>query len=299
MQAGRLLKILALVAYLAAGMSSTASAQDAGKAAASGEQQGQEATQEAAKPSWWDSDVWSDGDRGFNWYPPDRKPPAKKKDPKKPEEPVVAAKPKNLREIKDLQELQREIKRIKETAIFDPTPQNVHRYLQAQEYVMSQSQLFADTARRVVWQNPDVDPQTRTPQANYSLTNQRIRAVNKRYEVLSQLGKTHGLVFFFKSDCPYCHDMAPVMRAMESQYGIEVLPISMDGRGIQEFPAPRPDNGISRFVTRGEGVQTVPAVYLVSNDKKTVMLVGSGALAMDEVAERVRVLMTVKPGQDY
>lgn len=299
MQAGRFLKVMALIVCMAGWVANTASAQGVNASASVDEQQGEESTQDAAKPNWWESDVWSDGDRGFNWYPPEKRPRAKKKDAKKPEQPVVAAKPKNLREIKDLQELQREIKRIKETAIFDPTPENVHRYLQAQEYVMSQSQLFADTARRVVWQNPDVDPQTRSPQANYSLTNQRLRAVNRRYEVLSELGKSHGLVFFFKSDCPYCHDMAPVMRAMEAQYGIEVLPVSLDGRGIEAFPAPRPDNGISRFVTNGEGVHTVPAVYLVSNDKKTVMLVGSGALAMDEIAERVRVLMTVKPGQDY
>lgn len=256
-------------------------------------------TDDKSAAAWWDSDVWKDSDRGFNWYPPDRpKPQAVKPDARKPEL-KAEVKRKNIREIKDLDELQKELKRLKEEAIFDPTSKKVHMYLQAQEYVMAQSQLFADTARRVVWQNPDVDYTAKAPQAAYSVTNQRIRVTNRRYEILKEVGKTHGLLYFFKSDCAFCSDMSPVMKAMESQYGIEVLAISLDGRATKDFPAPKRDNGISKFVSRGEGITTVPAVYLVSNDKKTVMLLGTGALAMDEVAERVRVMLTTKVGEDY
>lgn len=294
----RVVRVLALLGCLAGINSGTAYAQEA-PAKAAGAQAQQADEQQQARASWWDSDVWSDSDRGFNWYPPEKKKPPKAKDEKKPDPKQVVTQPKQLREIRDLAELQAEIKRIKETAIFDPTPENVHRYLQAQEYVMSQSQLFADTARRVVWQNPDVDYTSKAPQAAYSVSNQRSRVTNRRYEVLKDIGRTHGLLYFFRSDCHFCEDMSPVMKAMESQYGIEVLPISLDGKPTRDFPQPRKDNGISRFVSRGEGIQTVPAVYLVSNDQKTVMLIGTGALAMDEVAERVRVLLTVKPGKDY
>jgi len=258
------------------------------------------AAEEKSSSDWWDADVWKDADRGFNWYPPDRpKPaPAAKPEAQKPEL-KAEVKRKNIREIRDLDELQKELKRLKEDAIFDPTTKKVHMYLQAQEYVMAQSQLFADTARRVVWQNPDVDYTAKAPQASYSVMNQRTRVTNRRYEILKEVGKTHGLLYFFKSDCAFCSDMSPVMKAMESQYGIEVLAISLDGKATKDFPAPKRDNGISKFVSRGEGIQTVPAVYLVSNDKKTVMLLGTGALAMDEVAERVRVMLTTKVGEDY
>ena len=44
-------------------------------------------------------------------------------------------------------------------------------------------------------------------------------------------------------------------------------------------------------------VRTVPALYLVSNDSKTVTLLGTGALAGDEIVERVRVLKATRPGQ--
>jgi conjugal transfer pilus assembly protein TraF len=261
---------------------------------------GAEATETEEAPGWWNTDVWRNPGRGFNWYPPDRRPPAKKA-PTKPEEkvPGPAPKPKDVREIRDLEELQKEMRRLREVAIFDPTNQNVHRYLQAQEYVLSRSQLFADTARRVVWQNPDVDYTAKSPQANYSLTAQRARATDRRYEVLEQISKNHGILFFVRSDCAYCHDMAPVLSAMSRQYGIEVLAVSLDGKGIPGFPRPRTDNGISKFVSNGEGVATVPALYLVSNDQKTVVALGTGALAAEEIAERIRVLMTTQAGNDY
>jgi conjugal transfer pilus assembly protein TraF len=291
-------QIVLLTTLLSAG--GVVLAQDANKptAAASDADTSAEAAQ--GEKNWWDQDVWNNPQRGFNWYPPAKKPKPKTaaKEPEA-EAPKTAAKPKNFRDIRDLEEFQKEIKRLREVAIFDPTPNNVHTYLQAQEYAMSRSQVFADTARRVVWQNPDVDFTAKSPQANYSLTNQRARAEERRYDVLAEISKNHGLIFFFKADCPYCHDMAPVLQSMQAQYGIEVMPVSMDGRAIQEFPRAKRDNGISKFVSRGEGITTVPAVYLVSNDKKTVVLLGTGAMAMDEIAERIRVLMTTQVGNDY
>jgi hypothetical protein len=67
---------------------------------------------------------------------------------------------------------------------------------------------------------------------------------------------------------------------------------------MRQFPTARPDNGISRFVTNGEGIRTVPALFLVSNVDKSVTPVGAGALAGDEIVERIRVLTTTKPGDE-
>lgn len=174
----------------------------------------------ASDRSWWDGDVWSNPQRGFNWYPPPKQRQKSQPAPKEAPQAKVQTKPKHFRDIRDLEEFQKELRRLREVAIFDPTPANVHTLLQAQEYAMSRSQLFADTARRVVWQNPDVDFTAKSPQANYSLANQRSRAAERKNDVLAAIAKDHGLLFFFKSDCPYCHDMAPIMKMIEAQYGL-------------------------------------------------------------------------------
>jgi conjugal transfer pilus assembly protein TraF len=251
---------------------------------------------------WWGGDIWREQDRGFNWYPPDRQLKAKpKKNEAKPAEAESIAQPrkKSIREMTTFAEVDKEMKRLRELAVFQPTQQNVLTYLRAQEYVLSKSSLFADTARRVVWQNPDVDYNNRNPVANYSQMSKKERMESTRSSVLADVAKTHGIVFFLRSDCPYCHDMAPVLRAMQNQYGIEIMAVTMDGGGLPAFPNPKRDNGISKFVSNGEGITTVPALYLVANDAKTVTALGTGALAMDEIIERIRVLMTTKPGQEF
>jgi conjugal transfer pilus assembly protein TraF len=241
--------------------------------------------------NWWEDDVWSNPDRGFNWYPPDK--PKPKRDEKSKEQ-----KRPDIRSITDIEELEKEVKVLRSKAVMQPTEANVYAYMAAQEYVMSKAAMFSDVARRVVWQNPDIDSNARQPIATYSATAKRERTVVQRRTVMGDLSKTHGLVFFFRSDCPFCHDFAPVVKSLSDQYGIEVMPVSMDGQGIAEFPRPRVDNGISTFVSNGAGVQTVPALYLVSNDQKTVTLVGVGALSIDEVTERIRVLTSTKPGEE-
>jgi hypothetical protein len=40
-------------------------------------------------------------------------------------------------------------------------------------------------------------------------------------------------------------------------------------------------------------------MYLISRDQKQVIPLGAGVLAMDEIVERIRVLYSTKPGDDY
>ena len=246
-----------------------------------------------AAASWWDEDVWRNPDRGFNWYPPDKPPKRAKKDAEKPSE-----KPKKIQEMTKIEDITVELRKLREVAILQPSEQNVLEYMRAQEWVMAQSAMFADQARRVVWKNPEIDGNVKHPQATYAATTKRERTAEQGKVNLLELSKTHGLVFFFRSDCPFCHDMAPVLRRLSDQFGIQVVAVSMDGGPIKQFPNARPDNGISRFVSNGEGVRTVPSLFLVSNLDKSVTPLGAGALAGDEIVERIRVLTTTKPGDE-
>lgn len=254
------------------------------------------AGEEASSPGtdWLHGDVWSDPNRGFNWYPPDLPPKVKNQTPQTKPSPA----PQDIRSMTTFSDVQAELNRLFEQAVFKPSEQNVLAYLRAQEWAMSTSSMYADVARRVVWKNPDIDGNARQPIASYSALAKRERLASQRAATAEQIGQTHGLLFFFRSDCPYCHDFAPVVKSISERYGIQVLPVSLDGRGLPDFPNFRMDNGISRFVSAGEGVRVVPALYLVSNTDKTVALIGTGALAAEEVTERIRVLATTKPGEE-
>ncbi|EDQ6089744.1 TPA: type-F conjugative transfer system pilin assembly thiol-disulfide isomerase TrbB [Salmonella enterica] len=44
------------------------------------------------------------------------------------------------------------------------------------------------------------------------------------------------VVLFMQSTCQYCRQFAPVLKAFSQQTGLDVFPISLDGKGDAEFP---------------------------------------------------------------
>lgn len=251
------------------------------------------ATSSRASMSWWDDTPWGAPDRGFNWYPD----PADEKVPeedRKPEE-----KPKTIYEMTSLEEIKKELERLKGIAVTNPSESNVLVFLKAQNWVMDKASLFADVSRRVVWANPEVNYAARSPTANFALANVRERQEKDRSETIQALSQTHGLLFFAKSDCPFCHDQAPVLRAYSKRTGIQVLTVSLDGRPIAGFPDAKPDNGIAMMASGGEGVQVVPALYLIDRRTQQTIALGTGVITAEEISERIRVLTKTAPGQEF
>lgn len=242
--------------------------------------------------SWWSESPWEDTDRGFFWYPE-----PKTEQPVEP--PATPPKPRSYRDMTSMEDLQKELKRLKDLAIMNPTEQHVLDFLEANNWVMDKSSTFADVSRRVVWANPSVDYNSRHTTVNSSLSRQRdYRKTDVRQNIVA-LARDHGIVFFYRSDCRYCHQMSPILALLRAQYGIEIMAISMDGGPIENFPNALPDNGISRVVTNGQGVQTVPAMFLVQKTTKAAVPLGTGVVSADDLIERIWIMTHTKPGQEF
>ena len=247
----------------------------------------------ADSSSWWTDTPWHRDDRGFLWYPdpaavPEQMEPAKKE-----------AKKKTYKEMETIEEIQAEVKRLKNLAILNPTDENVLNWLEANNWVMDKSSVFADTARRVTWANPQVDYNNRSTTVNIALAKQKDQRRVDFKQNMADLSRDHGIFFFYRSDCRFCHQQAPILKMLEAQYGIPVLAVSMDGGPIPNFPNARPDNGISMKITHGQGITTVPAVYLVKKKTQEAIPLGTGVISSDEIAERIWILTQTKPGQEF
>lgn len=243
--------------------------------------------------SWWDENPWADPDRGFNWYP-DPKEEIKPQEKKKAEE-----KPKTIYEMTSLDEIKKELDRLKGEAVVNPTEKNVLAFLKAQNFVMDKASMFADVSRRVVWANPEVNYSARSPTVNFARDRAKSRTDTKRDENLKSLSETHGILFFARSDCDFCHDEAPILKAFSIKTGMPVLTVSLDGKPIPMFPDAKPDNGISMIASSGNGIQTVPAVFLIDRKTQKMIPLGTGVIASEELAERIRVLTMTTPGQEF
>ena len=246
--------------------------------------------------SWWDATPWANDERGFHWYPD-----PKEDEPIAEEEPAPspAPPPPSYKEMKTLEEVRKEIERLKNIAILTPTNENVLQWLEANNWVMDKSSVFADTARRVTWANPQVDYNNRQTTVNTALSGYRESRRSDFKQNVAALSQDHGLFFFYRSDCRFCHQQAPILKLLEAQYGIQVMAISMDGGPMPNFPDAMPDNGISALVSNGQGIPTVPAVYLVKRDTREAIPIGTGILAADEIVERIWILTQTQPGEEF
>ena len=158
--------------------------------------------------------------------------------------------------------------------------------------------MFADVARRVVWASPELDYSLRRPTHNAALRTWQVQRRTDEQTAVAEAMRSHGLYFFLRGDCPYCHQLGPVLRYLESAYGLEVFPVSLDGGTVPGYPAPRPDNGIARLL----GVSTVPALYLMPRDVAAgdvPVPLGLGMLSADEIVQRIYVLTRTRPGDSF
>ena len=252
----------------------------------------QEPTPAGDMTHWWDRSVWENPERSYQWYPPDRAAlPRAEQPPALPPPPPR----KSIRELTTTKEIREELERLKDEAVINPTKESVRTYLDAQQYVMEKGSTFADMARRVVWETAELDYSLRRPTNALAIDTFKSERRGTRDQAIARLAKENGLFFFFRGDCPYCHQLAPILRYLQDVHGIEVFPVSLDGGRLPQFPDAYPDNGISRVLE----VAQVPALFLSSKIERRVQPIGYGVLAADEILERMYVLTQLKPGEDF
>jgi len=171
-----------------------------------------------------------------------------------------------------------------QNAVVHPSKENILTYLDVTQKVMNQSQSFADTFRKTLWVSPQYD---------YSLTGrpnkaQALLAYNQsdqknKADQLKVISDTKGIVYFFRSDCPYCNRFSPILKKFSDEYGFTIIPVSLDGKGSESFRYPKK----SHYLADKLQVDTVPATFIVDPDTNSVSTVGYGYMDWSDLIERV------------
>ncbi len=187
-------------------------------------------------------------------------------------------------ELIEFERLQKRLEEFRNIAIIRPTESNVRRYMELEARVVRQASYFSDVAQRVAWSTPDLDMTLQGRPVNARAIEVFDREQTQtRNQSLASLSRTHVLFFFFRSDCPYCHAFAPTLEAFQARHGMQIVPISVDGGGLPNFPQFRRDNGISRTLQ----VTQVPALFLAEPFSGTITPIGFGVLSESQLVERI------------
>lgn len=87
-----------------------------------------------------------------------------------------------------------------------------------------------------------------------------VNAFLSKDQLLKNSAKDNAIIFFFRSDCAYCHKYAPIIKEFAANYGYSVLSYSLDGRGLPDFPNPRYNPKLAQKLN----VMGVPATYILN-----------------------------------
>ncbi|MBY0501640.1 MAG: type-F conjugative transfer system pilin assembly protein TraF [Alphaproteobacteria bacterium] len=173
------------------------------------------------------------------------------------------------------------------TAILEPSQHNIITYILAQKALMDQSQRFSEAWKQVVLTTPSLDETLIHPidqNARHIYYDEQRRELSKKIQGLAQ---EYGLFFFFRKNCPYCHQFAPIVKRFTNKYGWSALGISLDGGSLPEFPHAKRDNGISERL----GITHVPALIALHPQTGKLIPLAYGMISETEIEERIELLV--------
>ncbi|WP_445366594.1 conjugal transfer protein TraF [Methylomonas sp. BW4-1] len=239
---------------------------------------------------------FADKERGWFWY--ERLPEPVKKAKPEPEQPKsevlqpAAAETESKPSLPDQAApaplssawLKQNMERYLNRAIDDPSQENVAAFYYLQRVMMDKAERFTNAARYVVMSDPQLDETVRRPVATYAANEANHQASVVAEKALKAIAEQAGILFFFRSDCPYCHVQAPILAMLENAYGFKIYPVSLDG-------LPMPNGFFSQFKRdQGQaamlGVEQTPALFLMKPPRQIVPL-AQGALSLEEITGRI------------
>lgn len=221
---------------------------------------------------------------GWHWYDD----PKEQKPIKKPEPPMVSKDPNVV-----VANARQKITTAHNQVIAEPTMENMERYIRLQEELGDRAEKVADLWEQVLLKNPALNYSLTHPTNNVALQVYHEEESKKKEEAMRTFAKQTGLFFFYRSTCGYCQRFAPILKHFAERNGMTIIPITLDGVSLPEFPESKPDAGqAAQF-----HVTTTPSLFAVNPYTQKAYPVAQGLTSETELRDNIYHIMTRVEGQ--
>ena len=224
-------------------------------------------------------------------------------------------------EILELEAFQKKVEEARQVAVWAPTQENVRRFYLLQKTALDRSGLFADQWRRLIWTNPELDYTLKRPVSEIGKRAWEDERLYDREVFLKGFAADLGIFYVFRESCGACRVFSPIVKAFSTRYTVSVKAISADGGRNPDFEEVLVDRG--QLKAWGFASPATPALLIfqrptkgaapaikVSNGKTLrlracdkpkgcLTYLGAGVLSVEDIAERMFVLLATEPGQDF
>ena len=229
------------------------------------------------------SDYYSQHAVGWHWYD----------DPKEKEETKVPAiKPEQKNPNVVVAVAKKRITTALNKVIAEPTLDNMKQYIALQEQLGDRAEKISDLWAQVLLQNPELNYSITHPTNNVALQVYHEQASQEKEVAVTQFAKANDLFFFYRSTCPYCERFAPILKKFAEKYHINVVPITLDGISLPEFPnSPRDSGEAAQFQ-----VTVTPSLIAVNHLTQKAFPVAYGVPSETELRENIYKIVTQYEG---
>ena len=166
-------------------------------------------------------------------------------------------------------------------------------FLVLKKYWQDESSEFSHLFQKTMLQYPELDYNVTHPTSSIGTKLLDEQRQIRRAEKLKKLSLDHGLLFFYRGDSPYDKKQIPIINEVANRYGLYVIPVSVDGQGLDAF-----ENAV---IDRGQadklGVSFFPALLLVNPKSGRHSPVAYGLTTADVLQKRLYDVATNFEGE--
>nr|AKN37264.1 IncF plasmid conjugative transfer protein TrbB [Vibrio splendidus]AKN38548.1 IncF plasmid conjugative transfer protein TrbB [Vibrio splendidus]AKN38600.1 IncF plasmid conjugative transfer protein TrbB [Vibrio splendidus] len=103
----------------------------------------------------------------------------------------------------------------------------------------------------------------------------------------------YAMVFFFRSDCPYCHRFAPKLKRVTHRQQLQTYAFSLDGQAVPHYPVPIPATpAVSQMFFDNPRNITVPATFLINVNSQKFVRVSIGDVSEVQLETSIRHILS-------
>ena len=238
-------------------------------------------------------------ERGQGWYYGKNFKSAKKKEIPEKQYSTLAESPQAKSIDEQIEELQKEFETSQKKvylSVYNDEPlktqmENMENMLMLQMKHLNTSQQFTKVGKLVALKNAYLDEQVKNPYHHEARKVKNRQLTEESEKAATELMKTHGLYFFFDSNCRYCQMMGPVVKYFAEKHKAVVVPISLDGGVLPDYPNPAFNNGIAEMYH----IQTWPAIVAVNPETDKAIKLANRPTSITELEETALLYAQLLP----
>jgi conjugal transfer pilus assembly protein TraF len=223
---------------------------------------------------------------GWHWY----------------DDPMAEAKTKNPAPVVNQPDPTAEMSTVKKTiqsaldeAMLEPTSTHVEHYITLQNELTDRAEKFSDTWQQVLLKHPELNYSLSHPTNNVALQVYHEKESKDKDTVIKAFSKQTGLFFFYRSTCMYCQRFAPILKSFAEKNGMTVVPITLDGIPLPEFPNSKKDSGQAAAFH----VTVEPSLFAVNPYNQKAYPVAYGLTSEAELRDNIyKIVQRNREGQE-